>query len=178
MVYHEKELERKYIFEGKLINLRVDKVEMPDGVVTTREVVEHNGGVGIIPVDENRMVYLVRQYRRPFDKDLLEIPAGKLDKGEQPLACGIRELKEETGLRADEMTYLCGSLPSPGYLTETIHLYLATGLTQEEAQLDPDEYLNVESYPLDKAIEMALQGEIIDGKTLIALFMAKKLLED
>ena len=178
MVYHEKEVERNYVFKGNIINVRVDKVEMPDGLIAIREVVEHNGGVGVIPIDENKMVTLVRQYRHPVGKDVLEIPAGKLAKGEDPLACGIRELKEETGLCAEKYVYLCASLPSPGYACETIHLYLATGLTQGEAELDPDEYLNVERYPLEKVLEMAMQGEIIDGKTLIALFMAKNLLEE
>lgn len=176
LVYYEKELEREYVYKGKIINLRVDKVEMPGGNIATREVVEHNGGVGVLPVDKDNMVYLVRQYRRPVDRELLEIPAGKLAPGEDPLKCGIRELKEETGLTAEKYTCLCKSLPTPGYTSETIYLYLAINLVQGEAQLEKDEYLNVEKYSLEQAVSMAMKGKIVDGKTLIALFMANKLL--
>ena len=177
MVYYEKELEREYKFKGRILNLRVDTVAMPDGKTALREVVEHSGGVAVIAVDENNMVYFVRQYRRPMDKDLLELPAGKLEKGEDHRIGAIRELKEETGLTAKNLTYLAATAASPGYTSEIIHLYLATDLTRGEATPDEGEFLNVETYSLDKAAQMVLKGEIIDGKTINAIFMAKEILK-
>lgn len=176
MIYYEKTVESEYKFEGQVVKLRVDVVEMPNGNTAEREIIEHNGGVCVLPIDEQGNIYFVRQYRHPFEKDLLEIPAGKLNKGEDPLECGIRELKEETGLSADKMTLLSHSIPTPGYTNEIIHIYLAQGLTHGEAQLDEDEFLNVEKYHLSEAIEMARKGDIADGKTLIALFMAKDII--
>jgi len=177
VIYYEKELKREYKFEGRILNLRVDTVEMPDGSEAMREVVEHNGGVAVVAVDEKDRVYLVRQYRRPLDRDLLEIPAGKLDKGEDHRIGAIRELKEETGLTAGSLLYLSGTAASPGYTSEIIHLYLATDLTRGEAQLDEGEFLNLEIYTLDQTIEMIKKGEIVDGKTINALLLAKEFLQ-
>ncbi|MDD4689009.1 MAG: NUDIX hydrolase [Eubacteriales bacterium] len=177
MVYYEKELSREYKFKGKIINLRFDTVEMPDGNTASREIVEHNGGVAVIALDSDNCVYLVRQYRRPLDTDILEIPAGKLDKDEDHRLGAIRELKEETGLSAKSLKYLGGTAPSPGYTSEIIHLYLATELTQGEADPDEDEFLNLEIYPLSKAIEMIFSGEITDGKTINAILMAKEIVK-
>ncbi len=176
MVYFEKELTREYKFEGRILNLRVDTVEMPDGSEASREVVEHNGGVAVIAVDNDDKIYLVRQYRRPLDCDLLEIPAGKLEKSEDHRIGAIRELKEETGLTAGKLEYLAGTAASPGYTSEIIHLYLATDLTKGEAQLDEGEFLNLEIYSLSEAVEMINKGKIIDGKTINAILMAKEVL--
>ncbi len=178
MVYFEKEISREYKFKGRILNLRVDTVEMPDGSEASREIIEHSGGVAVVAVNADKNVYLVRQYRRPFDCDMLELPAGKLEKGEDHRIGAIRELKEETGLSAGKLQYLTGAAASPGYTGEVIHLYMATDLTKGDAQLDEGEFLNVEIYHLDHAIEMIEKGKIVDGKTIIALLMAKNVLAD
>ncbi len=157
------------IFSGRVFNIRVDKIQLPNGGSTTREIVEHNGGVGIIALDDNGYVAMVRQYRKGAEDFLLEIPAGKLAKGEDPLDCAKRELKEETGLTAETYTYLGSYFVSPAYDTEKIHIYLAQGLTQGEASLDPGEYLNAEHIHISDLVKMCLGGEITDGKTAIAI---------
>lgn len=178
MIYYEKELKREYKFKGSILNLRVDTVELPDGKTALREIVEHNGGVAVAPVDENGQIYLVRQYRRPIDRALLEIPAGKLDKGEDHRKGAERELKEETGLTAGKLIYLSATQPSPGYTSEIIHLYLALDLTRGEAEPDEGEFLNLETYNLTQAANMIKSGEITDGKTINAILMAQEYLKD
>lgn len=177
MIYYEKELKKDYKFKGNIINLRVDTIELPDGKAATREIVEHSGGVGVAAIDKDGKIYLVRQYRRPIDRDLLEVPAGKLDKGEDHRLGAVRELKEETGLTAGKLIYLSATEPSPGYTNEIIHLYLALDLTRGEAEPDEGEFLNVETYSLNQALEMIKNGEITDGKTINAILIAKEYLK-
>ncbi len=123
--------------------------------IVRREVVEHPGGVGILPLDDNGVCYMVRQFRYPFSRQLLEIPAGKLEYGEDPLACAVRELGEETGFTADELIPLGKCLTSPGFSSEVLHLYLARGLHAGRAHLDEDEFLNVEKHPLAELAAIA-----------------------
>lgn len=153
-------------FEGRILNLRVDTVQLPNGNTSTREVVEHKGGVCIAALTDERELLFVRQYRHPYGKILLELPAGKLDsKEENRLSAAIRELREETGATAKNIQFLGELYPSPGYCDEILTLYLATDLSFGDADPDEDEFLQVERIPLDKAVEMVLKGEIPDAKT-------------
>lgn len=165
----EKTLEEKAIFDGRIIHISLDKVELPNGRESTREVVKHPGGVGIAALTENGEVLLVNQFRYPYKSEILEIPAGKLNPGEDPLECGKRELHEETGASAAEYISLGKLLPSPGYTNEIIHLYLAKGLTYGKQQPDEDEFLDVVKLPLEKAVQMVMSGELKDSKTQVAL---------
>ncbi len=168
----EKTLAKEEIFNGHVINLHVETVELPDGKTSTREIITHPGGVGVLAVDENMDAYMVSQFRSPYKQVVLEAPAGKLSPGEHHLECGIRELREETGLVADNMEYLGCILPSPGYTNEIIHMYLATGLKQKEQQLDEDEFLDVHKIPLEKLKDMCMNNEITDAKTVALILKA------
>ncbi|MEG1368996.1 MAG: NUDIX hydrolase [Hydrogenoanaerobacterium sp.] len=177
MKLFEKTLSTKTIFSGRVINLKVDEVELENGVHTDREVITHPGGVGIAALDENDCLLMVRQFRYPFARQLLEVPAGKLEYGEDAFACGKRELEEETGYRAAEYLSLGELLPTPAYDNEVIHLYAAKALTRTAQHLDSDEFLSVERVPLEKAVAMILANEIKDAKTQIAV-MKLKMLKD
>ena len=176
MHLEEKTLSSEQKFDGKVVKLFVDQVELENGEQTFREVIKHPGGVCILPLDEDNNVLMVRQFRYPPHKVLLEIPAGKMEYGEDHRECGLRELKEETGCTCDEFTYLGNLIPTPAYDTEVIHMYLARGLHSGEQKLDEDEFLEVEKIPLDKAVEMVMNNEIADAKTQIALLKAKQML--
>ena len=165
------------IYEGKIINVRVDDVLLPNGNEATREIVEHNGAACVVPVTDDGKVYMVRQYRYPFERMVLEIPAGKLDAGESPVDAANRELEEEVGMRASELFYMGEFCPSVAYDTEVIHMYLAVGLTPSVQRLDDDEFLSVETYDLDEFVRMAMDNELIDGKTIAAVLKAKRILE-
>lgn len=172
----EKRIDGEEKYKGVIVRVVLDRVELMDGKITRREVVEHPGGVCVLPVDENGLCYMVRQFRYPFGKMLLEAPAGKLEKGEDPLACGVRELSEETGLSAEEMIPMGSMCTSPGYSTERLYLYLARGLHRGESHPDEGEFLNVERYPLSELVEMVMRNEIDDGKTVAAILKAEKIL--
>lgn len=166
----EKTLSQEYIFKGRIINLRRDVALLPNGTEAGREVVEHNGGVCVLPLTENNEIIFVKQFRYPYMKELLEIPAGKRDsKDEDPLGCGIRELKEETGATAERIVSLGTLYPSPGYITEVIYMYYADGLSYGDCDPDDDEFLDLIKIPFDKAVEMVLNGEIEDAKTQTAI---------
>lgn len=169
MIFEEKTVSSEKVFEGKVIKLRVDKVAMPDDTLATREVVEHPGGVGIVAVNDKDEIFLVRQFRKPIEKVIYEIPAGKLDSGEPHRECGIRELSEETGMKAENFEYLGYIYPSPGFVDEVTHVYYATGLTQGETHPDDDEYLDVECMPLERAYEMVMNNEISDAKSVFGI---------
>ncbi|MCR5352788.1 MAG: NUDIX hydrolase [Clostridiales bacterium] len=174
----EKTVEKKYIFKGKIINLRTDTALLPNGKTAQREIIEHRGGVCVLPLDEKKNVIFVRQFRYAYMKELLEIPAGKRDtEYEDPLECGKRELLEETGITAKEYVFLGELYPSPGYTDEVIYTYLARGLSYGESRPDEDEFLSFEKIPFEKAYEMVLNGEIKDAKTLSAILKAHALLE-
>ena len=164
------------MYKGKIISLRRDKALLPNGNTATREVVEHNGGVCVAALTDNDEVLFVRQFRYPYMEIIPEIPAGKRDKAdEDPLQCGIRELKEETGATAEKFIPLGKLYPSPGYCGEIIWMYAATGLSYGEQNPDDDEFLTVEKIPLNKAVEMILSGEITDAKTQAAVLKLKVL---
>lgn len=172
MAHYEQSLSQSYVYRGKIVALRVDTARLENGATAAREVVEHPGGVCVLPLDDRGNVTLVRQFRYPYMQELLELPAGKRSPGEDPLECGKRELTEETGLRAEHYTSLGQLYPSPGYLNEIIWLYLATGLTEVGQHLDEDEFLDVCTLPLDQAVRQVLAGEIQDAKTQTALLKA------
>ena len=152
----EKQISSEKIFEGRVVRLFRDRVEMPDGRIAVREVVRHPGAVAVAPVTEDGKGNMVRQYRYPFSRVMLEVPAGKLDGGEEPLSAAKRELSEETGAEATEWRSL---------MDERIHLYAAEGPTFSEQHLDEGEFLTVEAIPLEELYHMVMAGEIRDGKT-------------
>lgn len=172
----EKTLSRKEIYQGRILRLHVDEIELPNGRHSSREVVEHADGVGILALDEEDQVLLVSQYRYVFSKVLEEIPAGKLDEGEEPAAGALRELREETGAVPGRFVSLGKILPSPGCFGETLHLFLAQELRMEQQALDEDEFLNVSRVPFDELVRRVVNGEIEDAKTVAAVLKAKLLL--
>ena len=175
MEMREKTLSQQYYFKGHIMNARLDQVELPNGKTAQREVCEHLGGVGVLPINKDGNIILVRQYRYPYDELTLEIPAGKLDHGdaEDAADCGARELKEETGCTAGRMVPLGRIYPSPGFLTEVLHLFAAFDLTEGEMQPDEDEFVEVVRLPVAEVEAMAARGELHDAKTLVALYCAK-----
>ena len=178
MDYTEKTRSCEEKYRGRIIYVHRDTVALSDGSEAVREVVEHSGGVGVLPVDADGNAWCVRQFRYPFGTHLLEVPAGKLEPGESPIDCAVRELGEETGFTAAEYTYLGMIYPSPGYCHEVLHIYLATGLTRGQAHLDRGEFLDVETYPLETLYRMVLRGELPDAKTAMAVMKAKLILDE
>lgn len=175
----EKQLTKEYIFKGRVINLRRDTALLPNNTTATREVIEHNGGVCVAALTDNDEVLFVRQFRYPYMEEILEIPAGKRDSAdEDPLLCGKRELKEETGTTAKKFIPLGELYPTPGYCGEIIWMFAATGLDFGQTCPDDDEFLEVEKIPLNKAVEMILNGEIKDAKTQAAVLKLKMLKEN
>ena len=173
----ERTLRREDKFTGRILTVHVDTVELPNGGTALREVADHPGGVAVLALDGENNVLTVTQYRHPFGRALLEIPAGKLDHpGEDPYAAGLRELEEETGAVPGVYESLGRLLPSPGCYGETLHLYLARELRMSEQHLDEDEFLNVERVPFGEMVRRCLEGEIEDAKTVAAVLKAKILL--
>ena len=174
----EKTLRSEMIYQGRIIRVRLDEAELENGKTAPREVVEHPDGVAVIPVDDAGNVYMVRQFRYAYMRQFLEIPAGKLDAGEDALIGAARELREETGLSAESLIPLGGYAVSPGFCDETLHIYLARGLTRGQASPDEDEFLDVELIPLEKLHSMVMAGEIEDAKTAIGILKAHALLQN
>ncbi len=169
MAHFERKISSESIYKGRIVELMVDVAELEDNTTAIREVIVHPGGVGVLAIDTQGQVLMVRQFRYPTGKELLEIPAGKLEFGEDPLLCGHRELEEETGYKAEKLHPLTGMFPTPAYNNEYIHLYYAAGLVPSQQNLDSQEFLSVEKIPFDSLLEMVLRGEIIDGKTQSAV---------
>ena len=157
------------IYRGKILNLHRDLVRLENGKTTAREVVEHHGGVAVLALDDQENVFFVRQFRYPFRAVLQELPAGKLELGEDPETCGRRELEEECGYRAEEFLPLGKLYPTCAYDTEVIHLFLARKLQPSRQHLDENEFLTVEKLPLEQAMELVFSGQLPDAKTQLAL---------
>ena len=173
----ERRIDSEEKYRGVLVNVRLDHAELCDGSIVKREVVEHPGGATILPIDDDGYCYCVRQFRYPYQKELLEAPAGKLEPGEDPMECAVRELSEETGFTADEIISLGEDYTSPGFSTETLHIYLARGLHTGKRHLDEGEFLSVEKHHIDELTKLVMDGKLADGKTVIAVLKAKRLLE-
>lgn len=177
MIFEEKTMKSDKLYEGKLLNLRVDTVELPDKKYSKREVVEHPGGVAVIPITKDNEIILVKQFRKAVERFLLEIPAGKLEINEEPRETAQRELKEETGCEANKLEYLLEFYTSPGFTNEKIYLFLATDLVQGEATPDIGEFLQIEKYNIDDLVKMVKRGDIVDSKTIIGINLAKNYLD-
>jgi ADP-ribose pyrophosphatase len=179
----EKTISTESLYNGKILNLRRDTAELCNGNHAAREVVEHSGGVCVVPLTESGNIVMVRQFRYPFGEELLEIPAGKLERGENPLRAAERELFEETGYRDAKLEFLGKLYPTPAYCTEVIHMYLARGLKcntnsgSPENHLDEDEFLEVVTLPFNEVIDMIIMNEISDAKTQLAVLKTRFLLD-
>lgn len=167
----EKRIASKQLFSGRMLKLRQDEVELPNGTHAQREIIEHPGAVAIVPL-LNQQVVLVRQYRYATEKILLEIPAGKLNPNENPDECAVRELEEETGYKAKTLRKLSSVYTTPGFTNEVIHIYLAQDLIETCPKPDEDEFIDREIYTYSQLSKLVNTGEIIDAKTLLGLFLA------
>ena len=162
----------RHIYKGRIVDLRLEEVTLPNSVTVTMEMIRHPGAAAIVPLDDEGHVTLIHQFRHAAGGFIWEIPAGKLDDGEQPVACAARELQEEVGLVASELTHLGSILTAPGFCDERIHLFLARGLSAVPQRLEHDEVLTVSRVPLTQAIEMIRGGQIEDAKTIAGLHHA------
>ena len=172
----EELVKREYLYRGRILNLRRDTVRVSNGAEAQREIIEHPGAVVIVALDAADNVLLVQQYRHAVGHELLELPAGTLEKTELPAHAALRELKEETGYTAQQWELLARFFSSPGILTEEMYVYLARGLTEGASAPDSDEELHVEKIPLHAAVAQATRGEIVDAKTIVGLLLtAQKL---
>lgn len=176
MIFEEKTMKCERVYEGKILNLKIETVELPDKKYSKREIVEHPNGVGIIPIIDDKNMIMVKQYRKAVEKIMLEIPAGILEVNEEPRDAALRELKEETGFDADEIKYMMEFYTSPGYCDEKIYLFLAEDLKEGEAIPDSEESVEHEVYAIDELVKMVNRGEIVDSKTIIGINIAQNYL--
>ena len=170
-------VKRTLAYEGSFLVVNRDEVLLPNGHTTTLELIEHPGAAAVVPLDADGNIVMIRQYRYAAGGFILEIPAGKLSPGEDPALCAIRELEEETGLRAERLEPLGFIWTTPGFTDEKIWLYLAEGLTETEQALEDGEVLTIERAPRDAVFRMAESGEISDGKSVCALLRARAVLK-
>ncbi len=171
MNFYEKTIDEKLVYEGKFINVVNQTVELPNKRQTSRDIVRHPGGVAVLAYKDEDTILIVEQFRKPFDKVFLEIPAGKIEKGEDTESCGKRELEEETGYRAGKFTYLGKIATTPGFTDEYIYIYKAEELYKGKIGGDEDEFINVREIKKEKLKAMIKSGEIVDSKTLAALIL-------
>ncbi|MRG86481.1 NUDIX domain-containing protein [Salinibacillus xinjiangensis] len=169
--FEEKTLQSETIFEGKVINLLHEEVQLPNGKTSKREIVKHPGAVAIIPVTKDNKIVMVEQYRKPLERSLVEIPAGKLEKGEEPKRTALRELEEETGYTSHELTHVISFYTSPGFADELIHLYIAKDLEKVESPMAPDEdeFVELMECTLEEANQLVIEQKIYDAKTAYAV---------
>jgi ADP-ribose pyrophosphatase len=176
MDYFERTIKEERKYTGNIINVDKVTVMLPSGKEATRDVVRHPGAAVIVPVKDNGNILLVKQYRKPCEMISLEIPAGKLDKGEEPIACAERELAEETGYHAKSLHKVMTIHSTPGFSDEVLHMYVATGLTKFDACPDEDEFITCGEYSISDCIYMVDNGEITDAKTIIGIFLADRII--
>jgi ADP-ribose pyrophosphatase len=172
----EKPLGSRTVYQGRLLHVKEDRVELPNGAPATREYVVHPGAAVIIPLFDNDDILLERQYRYPLRRDFIEFPAGKIDPGEDALACAQRELMEETGYAAESWQHLTTVYPCIGYSDEKLIYYLAKGLSYSGHRRDEDEFLEVLRMPFQTALEQVLSGEICEVKTVVGMFWLERML--
>ncbi|WP_404329180.1 NUDIX hydrolase [Mesobacillus maritimus] len=167
----EKTLHTEQIFSGRVISLQVEEVELPNGKTSKREIIKHPGAVAVIAITDDEKIVMVEQYRKALERTIIEIPAGKLEKDEEPKGCAIRELEEETGYECQNIDWLISFYTSPGFADELVHLYVATGLKKkiDAAALDEDEFVNVVEVSLGEAVELMKDQKIYDAKTAFAV---------
>lgn len=167
----EKTVKTEQIYNGKVISLQVEEVELPNGKRSKREIIKHPGAVAILALTDDNKLVMVEQYRKALERTIIEIPAGKLEQGEKPEVCAIRELEEETGYECARIDWLISFYTSPGFADELVHLYIATGLRQKEhpATTDEDEFVNVIEVTIEEALELIKDQKIFDAKTAYAV---------
>jgi ADP-ribose pyrophosphatase len=168
----ETTVESRVEFQGKIVTLRVDRVRLPGGRFTTREIAEHSDSICVVPVDQNGNILMVRQFRKPLEDQLLEVPAGGIEPGESPEDAAVRELQEEVGFTSRDMKPLSGFWLAPGWCTEYMYSYLARGLEPSRLPADDDESITVVPVPLDRVMPMIESGEIQDAKSIASLLLA------
>lgn len=178
MELFEKTLSTKEIYKGRIITVHEDAIELPDGSESVREVVEHSGGVCVAAITDEGEMYFVRQFRYPYKRVLLELPAGKLEKGEDPMKAGLRELEEECGVTTDEIISMGTVYPTVAYCSEIIYLYAAKNLRKSHQHLDDGEFLSVEKIKIEDAADMVMKGEISDSKTVALVLKVAKLRQE
>lgn len=169
-------LKSKTVFTGRVFAVRQDELQAPDGRLLHLDVVVHGGAVTLVPLDADGQIWFIRQYRHPAGKVLLELPAGVVEAGEDPVVAAAREIREEIGMAANELKLVGSFFLAPGYSTEFMHVYVATGLHADALEGDEDEYISVEKIPLDRAYELAETGGVGDAKSLGALMLARRYL--
>ncbi|SHI93220.1 NUDIX hydrolase [Lutispora thermophila] len=172
---YEKTIKNKNIYTGKVVTLDIETVILPNDKIAEREIVRHPGAVAILPIDNSGNIYFVKQYRKAIDSELIEIPAGKLEAGEEPIECALRELQEEVGYTSNKLTYITRIFTSPGFADEKIYIFKAEDLRKSKLNKDDDEFINIYKYKVDEAFEMIKNGEITDAKTIIAMLTIFKL---
>lgn len=169
--FEEKTIHTEKVFEGKVVRLQIDDVELPNGKTSKREIIKHPGAVAVLALTPENKIVLVEQYRKPMERALVEIPAGKLEPGEKPEVTAIRELEEETGYECNRLDHIISFYTSPGFADELIHLYLATGLRKKEnpRSADEDEFVELIEVSLEEAIQLVKEQKIFDAKTAYAI---------
>lgn len=172
-----KTIRSEKVYQGRVFDVLLDQVQLPDGKLDELDIVKHPGAVTLVPYDEQGRLWMVRQYRHAAGAELLELPAGSLNPHEAPADCARRELREEIGMAAHQVELLGEFYLAPGYSTEYMYVYLATGLHPDPLEADEDEFLTVETYPAEQVLRMAASGEIQDCKTLAALYLARPVLK-
>ncbi len=175
--FFEKTLSTNYIYKGRIVSLREDMVELPDGRSSKREIVEHPGAVAIIALTSEDKLVLIRQFRKPAEEELLEIPAGLVHKGEAPQTAAARELEEEAGFKTGKITPVFAAYSSPGYSSEVIRYFLATDLVKTAQKSEEDEFIGVEPVPVADAFKLVRDGKIKDNKTIIGVMIAEKVVD-
>lgn len=170
--FSEKTISSQAVYQG-MIQLQVDQVELPNGKTSTRDIIKHPGTVGVIAITKENKILMVRQFRKPLEKAIVEIPAGKLDIGERPEICALRELEEETGYCAGKIELLMSFYTAPAYSNEMRYLYKATELSKGNANLDEDEFVEVLELTLEECWDLVQKGEICDARTILVLYMWK-----
>jgi len=176
MIVEEKTISSDRIYTGKVISLKVDTVEIDSKGYKKREIVEHPGAIGIVALTDDNKIVLVKQFRKPIEKAIWEIPAGKLEIGESPKECAIRELKEETGYSAKNIKLIHKFFTSAGFSNQKIYIFLATGLTKGEPNFDDDEFIEKYEIDINEAQNMVIKNDIEDAKTTIGILLAKELI--